>query len=565
MIQFKSPQELRPADKATVHFPGADGVSTQPKRKCRVDLVRGGSQSLNEFEQLLRGRLRIVAAIFAVAFTVFFVRNLLAPTEPWMMTTPCLVCHTGIVVTTVVMALMLWSPVHLCATWLRYLELAVFGVPAIYFGMSQYQQFHSGPFQELLGEEHAQRLIRLAAAAAVLRWFCLAVSYGTFIPNTAKRCALVVAFIALIPLAINSFVAFTDARFFGYWEEMILDTVIIMGIASAIAIFGSYKISSLRQEASEAKKLGQYRLIEKLGAGGMGEVHLAEHLLLRRPCAVKLIRPEQAGDPANLARFEREVRATATLTHWNTVEIFDYGNTADGTFYYVMEYLPGLSLQDLVEKYGPIEPERVIHFLRQVCGALREAHGIGLIHRDIKPSNIIAGERGGLPDVAKLLDFGLVQKLSLGNENRLTLVGTIVGSPTFMSPEQAAGKEHIDARSDIYSLGGVAYFLLTGKAPFERETAMQMLLAHAHDAVEEPTRLRPDVPADLQEVVLRCLEKEPARRFQDALSLEKALANCHCASAWTEERAAKWWKERELARTTVSTTGPTVLYEPATA
>jgi serine/threonine-protein kinase len=168
----------------------------------------------------------------------------------------------------------------------------------------------------------------------------------------------------------------------------------------------------------------------------MGAVYLAEHVLLRRPCAIKLIRPDQAGDPKTLLRFEREVRATATLTHPNTVEVFDYGHAEDGTFYYVMEYLPGMNLEDLVEQYGPLPPERAVYLLRQVCQALREAHGIGLIHRDLKPSNIIACERGQVYDVAKLLDFGLVKSFGLGGDGvKLTQEGTFTGSPAFMSPE----------------------------------------------------------------------------------------------------------------------------------
>ncbi|HEY7158909.1 MAG TPA: serine/threonine-protein kinase, partial [Gemmataceae bacterium] len=267
----------------------------------------------------------------------------------------------------------------------------------------------------------------------------------------------------------------------------------------------------------------------------------------RRPCAVKLIRPEQAGNPTNLQRFEREVQAMATLTHWNTVEIYDYGHAEDGTFYYVMEYLPGQNLENLVTCYGPLPPGRAIHLLRQVCCALREAHGVGLLHRDIKPSNIIACERGGVFDVAKLLDFGLVQETRFGKDDeRITQLGTIIGSPPYMSPEQAAGKTALDPRSDIYSLGAVAYFLLTGQAPFVRETAMMTLMAHAYEPVVPPAKVRPEVPSDLEVVVLRCLAKEPEQRFPDAHSLEQALAACEAADEWTDEQAACWWRERPI-------------------
>jgi serine/threonine-protein kinase len=276
----------------------------------------------------------------------------------------------------------------------------------------------------------------------------------------------------------------------------------------------------------------------------MGEVYLAEHLLLRRPCAIKLIRPERAGNLTNLARFEREVQVTATLTHPNTVEIFDYGHADDGTFYYVMEYLPGLSLDQLVGRHGPLAPERVVHLLTQVCSALQEAHSVGLIHRDIKPGNILVCERGGLHDVAKLLDFGLVQAHGLEREDqKLTQEGAIAGTPAFMSPEQAAGRSDLDVRSDVYSLGAVGYFLLTGHPPFVRQTAVQTLAAHIYESPALPSR-EADVPADLEAVVLRCLEKDATGRFPDAESMERALAQCGCAGRWTHEQATQWWLDQ---------------------
>lgn len=305
-------------------------------------------------------------------------------------------------------------------------------------------------------------------------------------------------------------------------------------------------LCAARQQAFHPRILGPYRLKKRLGTGGMGQVYLAEHILLRRQCAIKLILPEQAGEPLSLSRFEREVRATAALTHWNTIRIYDYGQTEEGVFYYVMEYLAGLSLQDLVEQQDPLAPERVIHFLRQLCGSLREVHGLGLVHCDIKPSNIIACERGALHDVVKLFDFGLVQSLRDSTEiDSLTLQGTIFGSPAFMSPEQAVLRNHVDARSDLYGLGGVGYFLLTGQPPFVCETLRQTLCAHISEPVARLSAVRADVPSDLEEVILRCLEKDANLRFQDADSLDQALAKCCSAGQWTEERAARWWQEQE--------------------
>lgn len=228
---------------------------------------------------------------------------------------------------------------------------------------------------------------------------------------------------------------------------------------AAIGLYGSHKLNVLQSEILTAKQVGQYYLKQTLGKGGMGEVFLAQHRMLRRPCAVKLIRAEHAGDASSLARFEREVQAMAKLTHANTVEIYDYGRTDDGTFYYAMEYLPGLSAEELIRRFGMVSPARALHLLRQVCGALGEAHGAGLIHRDIKPANIFICERGKVQDVVKLLDFGLVQLADAeelpvraapveeqelpadgsSSEVKLTQVGHILGTPAYMSPEQASG------------------------------------------------------------------------------------------------------------------------------
>jgi serine/threonine-protein kinase len=282
----------------------------------------------------------------------------------------------------------------------------------------------------------------------------------------------------------------------------------------------------------------------------MGEVYLAEHRLLKRPCAIKLIRPDKSADPRQLERFEREVQATAGLTHPNSVQVysvqvFDYGHTPDGTFYYAMEYLPGLNLQELVEGHGSLPPQRVVHLLRQVCGALREAHAAGLIHRDIKPGNVIVCERGRTPDVAKLLDFGLVRDLAGGSAEQTT-EGVIAGTPTYMSPEQAGGVS-VDARSDVYSVGGLAYFLLTGRPPFSGMSAMKVVAAHLYEAPVPLSQHRPEVPGDLEAVVLRCLAKAPVDRFQDVASLDAALGACESAGKWSLADAAAWWRSKAEA------------------
>jgi serine/threonine-protein kinase len=318
-----------------------------------------------------------------------------------------------------------------------------------------------------------------------------------------------------------------------------------MTVAAVLAVYGSHRIETLRQADVKVRRLGQYALKQRLGGGGMGEVYRADHLLLRRPCAIKLIRPDRAGDSAMLQRFEREVQATATLTHPNTVQIFDYGHTPDGTFYYVMEFLPGLTLEQLVSQQGPLPPGRAVHFLLQLCGALHEAHSIGLIHRDIKPGNVMVCERGRTHDVAKLLDFGLVQThLTQDSDDQLTQQGTIVGTPAFLSPEQAGSGETVDARSDIYSLGALAYFLLTGQSMFAGRSPMKVLAAHLYESPASIRSFRADVPPDLDAVVIRCLAKNPQDRFSHIRALSEALADCGASEHWTEQEAAEWWRSR---------------------
>jgi serine/threonine-protein kinase len=290
------------------------------------------------------------------------------------------------------------------------------------------------------------------------------------------------------------------------------------------SVYGTYMIGALRREAFEAKQLGQYRLGRLIGSGGMGDVYLAEHQMMKRPVAIKLIRPGRQTDPQALARFEREVRATAKLSHWNTIEIFDYGRSEDGTFYYVMEYLPGVTLEDLVAREGPLSIPRALRVTQQIASALGEAHSVGLTHRDIKPGNVMLCERGGLRDVAKLLDFGLVVNSASGSADaKLTQAGMVIGSPAYMSPEQCEGELQPAPASDIYSVGALLYFLLTGRSPFEGRAPLQMMMAHVGEVPKSAASLRTDVPSGVDAIVMRCLAKNPAERFASASKLEAAL------------------------------------------
>ena len=303
--------------------------------------------------------------------------------------------------------------------------------------------------------------------------------------------------------------------------------ILILGIGAALAIYGAYLLNGLRTELHAARKLGQYQLGEKLAEGGMGEVYLAEHQLLKRPCALKLIKPDVNTNPIALARFEREVQSAAMLSHPNTIEIFDYGHSDDGTFYYVMEYLPGLSVSDLVRQAGPLSPGRVIYLIRQVCGALAEAHRFGLVHRDLKPANILVAILGGKCDFAKVLDFGLVKLTATPDAPQLTADYTVSGTPQYMSPEQAIATKDVDGRADIYSLGAILYFMLTGRPPFEGTNPTELMIAHARDPVVPPSRHRPEIPADLEAVVLKCLAKKPERSLSRRPSPGRCSGGLH--------------------------------------
>jgi serine/threonine-protein kinase len=506
------------------------------EREREPERGRERRQPLAEERDLLAARLDAAVQFLVLILGFWMTRSLFLPAPD----TIVLLAQGWLVVALGIVHLWLANDRSLTVRQLRALELAVFGALAGLLAASQYRLMHLRYVQD------DATLVLVAMKSGVLSTLVLLTTYGVFIPNGWRRAALVVTPMALAPaavawmvLAVHPELARVAARVAGL--EPSGDNALMLLTGAALAIFGTQIVGAVAARVSEAHHLGPYHLREPIGSGGMGEVYLAEHQFLKRPCAIKLIRTGKAADPRALARFEREVRTTAQLSHWNTVEVYDYGRTPDGTFFYVMEYLPGLSLEELVRRHGPLPAERVIHLLRQACDALREAHGLGLIHRDIKPANIFAADRGGLHDVTKLLDFGLATRRVDAPASTLSHHGRITGSPLYMSPEQASG-QRADHRSDIYALGAVAYYLLTGHAPFQRDTALSVMIAHARDAATPPSALRPDIPADLERIVLKCLAKDRAERYQDAASLDQALGHCAAAGLWTRERAAEWWR-----------------------
>lgn len=321
-------------------------------------------------------------------------------------------------------------------------------------------------------------------------------------------------------------------------------------VCAAVAILPTLVLHRLSARLRHAQELGSYRLVEMLGQGGMGEVWRAEHRLLARHAAVKLVRPDVLGasslaDAAHiLRRFEREARATAALRSPHTIQVFDFGTTREGNFYYVMELLAGRNLESLVRDFGPLPPDRVIFLMRQVCHSLAEAHARGFVHRDIKPANIYTCRMGLEYDFVKVLDFGLVKV-----HDRATIQQTLItgdhrtsGTPAYMAPEVILGDADVDNRADVYAVGCVAYYLLTGQLVFEVESSMKMLMRHVSEQPLPPSqRSEMKIPKELDELVLSCLEKDPNKRPQNAQQLFRLALDCRTCEGWCQDSARDWW------------------------
>jgi serine/threonine-protein kinase len=360
----------------------------------------------------------------------------------------------------------------------------------------------------------------------------------------------------MLSLAAASFdpLAVGIARLLGFATPGIIQTFVlylpnyVMAFAATVP---AHVFQHVGRQLREAQELGSYRLVERLGEGGMGEVWRAEHRLLARGAAVKIVRPEVLGAASQadartiLRRFEREARATASLNSPHTIQIFDFGLSEAGTFYYVMELLTGLDLETLVRSHGPLPADRVIFLLRQVCHSLADAHARGLVHRDVKPANIYVCRMGRDYDFVKVLDFGLVKmnRPSAVGATMLTAEHRPTGTPAYMAPELVLGETNVDRRADVYALGCVAYFLLTGQLVFNADTPMKMMLEHLNSTPVPPSaRSELPIPAEIDALVMSCLEKDPSRRPQDAESLFALACSCRSCETWGSDRARTWWQ-----------------------
>ncbi len=395
------------------------------------------------------------------------------------------------------------------------------------------------------GLEYRPEHLELAGLSFVAVWMMV---FAFVVPARPLKALIAsVASAASVPIVFALTMRYGGTSIVLTPAEFVIGLVVPYLLVILMTYVGGRAIYGLGREVVKAREMGSYRLVERLGAGGMGEVWRAEHRMLIRPAAIKLVRPETLsrggeGAAVTLKRFEQEAQATALMRSPHTIDLYDFGVSGDGAFYYVMELLDGFDLQTLVTEFGPMPAERTISILRQVCDSLAEAHERGLIHRDIKPANIFVCRYGRHVDFVKVLDFGLVKHAQQDEVTaKVTADNVIGGTPSYMSPEQAAGDREIDGRSDLYALGCVGYWMLTGQMVFEG-SAMRTMMAHMQESPVPPSqRAEVKIPAAFEALLLRCLEKDPDNRPQTADELASLLSECETSEAWTMEDARAWW------------------------
>jgi len=515
------------------------------QRAARMFIERAGDTVAgDDTRELLRARIKLATSALFILSIAFLARDFFLGFEVGERGV-----GVGMLLPLGVALAVLYRGKPLKLKHLRFIELVVFGVPAFRIAFLSYlvilESARAGDATNVLVEMQG----------TTLSFFALIVFYGMFVPNTVRRASLIIGAYGVVFILLLPVMSFRDPQAWQFiWQAVGVEqrsTMVLMVIFGVgISITASSIIHTLRAEVIEARQMGQYRLTESIGKGGMGEVWKAEHTLLARPAAVKLIRPEvlDPGDPdkaeSMIKRFEREAQNTANLRSVHTVELYDFGITDSGTFYFVMELLDGIDLETLVNQNGPLPPARARYLLRQVCDSLQEAHEKGLVHRDVKPANVLACRLGGNYDFIKVLDFGLAKHYApdVGEQDaKLTREGMVIGTPAYMPPETVT-KGISDARSDIYALGCVMFWTLTGELVFEGSAAMSMVVRHAQEAPDRPSRRSElSIPACLDRIVLACLEKDPDARPQSAAEVKHMLDECELDDTWTEAEAQEWW------------------------
>jgi hypothetical protein len=515
----------------------------EPRDVDEIDLETAGDAGDGVAAPLLRSRLAVVAGFLSLFHLVFAVVKMTGPTSGVASSTdaPAWSLLLRAVVAGLLFAF-LQSPVRLTRRHLRVLEISLFAFEMLVMLAAQY----------LSAVDLIDRRDLVDAVAVqkngVIRTLVLMICCGVFVPRSPATTARIVVTMAASLILCHGLVlhhadtADIDMDDLANHQIVMVNALfLIMGVA--LSTLAAWVLRGRGAGSEGADRVGPYRLLRKLDAGGAGDVFLAEHEVLKRPCALKIVR---SGDRETVARFEREVQAAATLSHPNTITVFDSGRADDGTPYCAMEYLPGLCVADLVHASGPMPASRAVYLGRQVCGALAEAHRLGFVHRDLSPANVFVSVLGGRCDVAKVLDFGAVgNTAALVHDQAAT--GTVAGTPEYVAPEQAVAGRAIDGRADIYGLGALLHFLVTGAAPFERDTPADVLRAHVSEPVKPLRERGADIPSDFEAVIMRCLAKRPEDRYADVQAVADALGACACATEWNEARAEAWWLEKAAA------------------
>lgn len=457
--------------------------------------------------RLLRERLIMAMGVIASLMLIAQVLNFIMGMASTATLTSRMAAATVLIGSTVY----LWSRPTVELAILRWLEAVVVVVPLAEVLLVQHLET-----RRLIDQGKASQFPTLAAALGSVFVLFIA-TYAMFIPSNWRRTAVVAFAYAIVATAMTN-VQFATIPELAEVEYPRFTTSFVLFATAIIATVAAHFVRSIRQEVESARQYGQYHLTEEIGRGAMGIVYRADHRMLKRPAAIKLIRSERASDDNAIARFEQEVQLSATLSHWNTVQIYDYGRTANGDFYYVMEHLNGRTLAEILKNDGPMETKQAINVVRQVCDGLAEAHKKTLVHRDLKPANIFLTDCGSQSDIVKILDFGLATSQSHPLHDR-----SISGSPAYMSPEQIRGEE-VDGRSDIYSLGCVLYECLTAKPLFSGASISDVFDKHLSSP--PPVEPSPALTDSLTAIIQKCVAKSADDRYADVISLREALDEC---------------------------------------